>query len=287
VDQHVDAYDPLVTELCERALVTVIGNAGFWGRHLYLVGGLAGRYLTQVAPPGAPAHVGSRDVDLALVLAVEESAGGSYETLMKNLRDGGFRQAPEPEDPEYRWRRNVDGHPVVLEFLGETDDVEPGRMFRPRGGSGSSFQALNVRGVRLLPLDYSLVKVAAVRLDDGGRSEVSVRVTGLFSFVVLKVFAYQDRHHAKDAYDLIHVLQYQPGGAAASGGLLAGSPVGADDLAIEAFRMLAEHFGDPGMDGPTDYGRFMDATGDPEVAARYRNEAVAVVDAVLRAYRGV
>ncbi|MDA8203984.1 MAG: hypothetical protein M0Z49_14730 [Chloroflexi bacterium] len=24
-------YDPAVTELCERALVTVIGDAGFWG----------------------------------------------------------------------------------------------------------------------------------------------------------------------------------------------------------------------------------------------------------------
>lgn len=24
-------YDPTVTDLCERMLVTVIGNAGFWG----------------------------------------------------------------------------------------------------------------------------------------------------------------------------------------------------------------------------------------------------------------
>ena len=46
------------------ALVTVIGDAGFWGRSLYLVGGLVPRYLVGAVAPPTPAHVGSRDVDL-------------------------------------------------------------------------------------------------------------------------------------------------------------------------------------------------------------------------------
>ncbi len=109
-------YDARVTELCERALVTVIGNAGFWGRHLYLVGGLVPRYLVDPGSTGASTHVGSRDVDLAVVLAIDSAATGAYETLEKNLRDSGFRQAPGDGDPEFRWRREIDGQSLILEF---------------------------------------------------------------------------------------------------------------------------------------------------------------------------
>ena len=70
-------YDTNLTHLCERMLVTVIGNAGFWGRRLYLVGGLVPRYLCGSIPDGAPAHVGSRDVDLAVVLLVDDPTSKS------------------------------------------------------------------------------------------------------------------------------------------------------------------------------------------------------------------
>ena len=43
------AYDTSVAELCERALVTVIGRAGYWGQQLYLVGDL---HPTQCARMG-------------------------------------------------------------------------------------------------------------------------------------------------------------------------------------------------------------------------------------------
>jgi hypothetical protein len=124
-------YDALGTELCERALVTVIGGAGFWGRSLYLVGGLAPRYLVGAVAPPAPAHVGSRDVDLAVAFAVEGFDATGYETLERNLRIGGFRQAPNEGDPEFRWRRTVDGRDLVLEFLCDTDEVPEGRNFNP------------------------------------------------------------------------------------------------------------------------------------------------------------
>ncbi|MHB8400210.1 MAG: hypothetical protein ACYDCI_14950 [Candidatus Limnocylindrales bacterium] len=77
-------YDPTVTELCERMLVTVIGNAGFWRRRLYLVGGLVPRYLYGHAGGEVPAHVGSRDVDLAVILMVDDPTSKSYETLARN-----------------------------------------------------------------------------------------------------------------------------------------------------------------------------------------------------------
>ena len=62
-------YDPTLTDLCERMLVTVIGNAGFWGQRLYLVGGLVPRYLCGPTPAEAPAHEAFRRKDLAEALA--------------------------------------------------------------------------------------------------------------------------------------------------------------------------------------------------------------------------
>ena len=119
-------YDERGTELCERALVTVVGDAGFWGRSLYLVGGLVPRYLVGAVVPPTPVHVGSRDVDLAVAFAVDGFDATGYETLERNLRDGGFKQAPNEDDPEFRWRRTVDGRDLVLEFLCDTDEVPRG-----------------------------------------------------------------------------------------------------------------------------------------------------------------
>ena len=166
-DDHSSGYAGGLTDLCERALVTLIGHAGFWGNHLYLVGGLVPRYLVPASELLEP-HVGSRDVDLAIMLAVAED-GPDYETLVRNLRDNRFKQV----DPGFRWVRHVGGQDVIVDFLGEDPDVEPGRMFRPRTKTGKDFQALNVPGVRLLPQDHVVVPVEAERLDDGVRSKVS------------------------------------------------------------------------------------------------------------------
>lgn len=94
----VAAYDASVAKLCEGALVTVIGRAGYWGRHLYLVGGLAPRYLTPADPSltmHGP-HAGTRDVDLAVVLAVDEHRAG-YATLVRAIRES--RRWPRLQSP--------------------------------------------------------------------------------------------------------------------------------------------------------------------------------------------
>lgn len=279
-------YDSRVTELCERALVTVIGNVGFWGRHLYLVGGLVPRYLVDAGSLVVPGHVGSHDVDLAVVLAIDHSAVGQYETLERNLRGAGFVQALRQGDPEFRWRRDIDDASVVLEFLCDTDEVAPGRMFKPRSGSGSRFQAFNVRGVRLAALDYRLVEIEADRLDSGGRSRVTFRVAGLLPFVALKISAFGDRHHRKDAYDLVYALLNYVGGPAGAGRAMAASPAVADPFVTDAVALLRDRFADVRNDGPTAYAAFLDLAGDREAAARLRNEAVEAVRLALEAFDG-
>lgn len=277
-------YDEQGTELCERALVTVIGDAGFWGRSLYLVGGLVPRYLVGPVSPPTPVHVGSRDVDLAVAFAVEGFDATGYETLERNLREGGFTQAPNEGDPEFRWRRTVEERDLVLEFLCDTDEVAEGRNFRPKSGAGSRFQAFNVAGVRLLPADHRLVEVEAERLDGGGLSRVQVRVAGLAPFVTLKIRAFTDRHHDKDAYDLVYTLLNHPDGPAGAGRAIAASAVVSDPLVADALQRVRERFADPRNDGPSSYARFLGSGLGEDAVARLRNEAAEAVRIAMAAF---
>jgi hypothetical protein len=277
-------YDPTITALCERMLVTVIGNAGFWGRRLYLVGGLVPRYLYGPSTGEAPAHVGSRDVDLAVILLVDDATSKSYETLARNLLDAGFLQAPVALDPDFRWRKDVEGVSLILEFICDTDEVGPGQSFKPRSGSGSRFQAFNVHGARLVSLDHNVVQISAERLDGGGAATARVQVAGLLPFIVLKISAFVDRHHDKDAYDIVWSLANHPDGPEGAGREIAASPVVADALAVDALARLRDRFSEARNDAPTAYARFLDLTGDPESAARLRNEAVETVRLTLVAF---
>ena len=49
------------TVTCERTLVTLLRGLGPWKESVYLVGGLAPRYL---APGAEPPHAGTLDVDV-------------------------------------------------------------------------------------------------------------------------------------------------------------------------------------------------------------------------------
>jgi len=280
----VEDYDPTITVLCERMLATVIGNAGFWRRRLYLVGGLVPRYLCGPSAVEAPVHVGTRDVDLAVMLMVDEPTSKSYETLTKNLLDAGFVQAPRSEDPDFRWRKQVGAVSLVLEFICDTDEVPPGRNFKPRSGSGSRFQAFNVRGARLVSLDCKLVQISAERLDEGGLAVAGVQVAGLLPFMVLKIFAFDDRHHDKDAYDMVWTLANHPGGAEGAGRAMAASPVADDPLSVEALALLRARFAESGNDAPTAYSAFLGVAGDRKLADRLRVEAVETVRIALEAF---
>ncbi len=285
--RDIGSYEASVAELCERALVTVIGHAGYWGEHLFLVGGLAPRYLTSADSSMAwhGPHAGTRDVDLAVVLAVHEQREG-YETLMRAVRASGFRQSRGEGDPSFRWHSEVDGRRIELEFLGESEEVEPGQPFRPRQGAGSGFQVLNVPGVGLLQDDHVVVPITAERLE-GGQTTVDVRVAGLLPLVVLKTRAYVSRQSPKDAYDLVYVLGNQADGPKGAGAHMSASPVAGVPIVEDAVDVLSERFAEPVNDAPTDYGRFMDPAGDPETAARFSNEAVAVVTTAVETYRKV
>ena len=278
---HYSEYDEETTVRCERALVTVLGNVGLWRERVYLAGGLAPRYLVGQLPEGARAHVGTADVDLVIGLAVETDPPDTYYTLATNLERAGFSQS----EPSFRWIREVDGVRVVIELLGESGAVEPGRSFRPRGQrTGSALSLLNIPGANLAERDYVEVMVEQDRLDGGGRSRLAVRVANVLSYTVLKIRAFQDRHENKDAYDLVFTLLNYPGGPDAAGMAARVSLIAGEPQVLAAVALLADRFAAARVDGPMAYAGFVADIADVEETLRRRQEAVATVRAFLRAF---
>lgn len=277
--EHYTDYDAVTTGRCERALVTLLGDLGPWRERVYLAGGMAPRYLTGRLPEGARAHVGTTDVDLVIALALGDETPETYRTLQNNLEKARFHQ----KEPSFRWARAVDGVTVLVEFLCETDQVEPGRIFRPKGEhTGSKLGAFNVRGAQLARYDFIERDIEGERLDGGGRSRVTVRVAGILPYTVLKILAFQDRHENKDAYDLVFTLLNHDGGPRTCGQAAAASPIAGHAQVTSALALLGERFADISQDGPNAHASFLAAPGDDDGRARLCQEAVATIQAFLR-----
>jgi hypothetical protein len=233
-------------------------------------------------PEGARAHVGTTDVDLIIGLALGDEAPETYRTLQNNLEKARFQQG----EPSFRWSRDVDGAKVLVEFLCETDAVEPGRIFKPRGEhAGSRVGAFNVRGAQLVPLDFVERDIEGERLDDGGRSRVAVRVASLLPYAVLKILAFQDRHENKDAYDLVFTLLHYGAGPRDAGVAASASPVVEHPQVREALALMEERFSDIAQDGPRSYATFLAQPGNDQEAARLRMQAVVTVEEFLAGLR--
>jgi hypothetical protein len=278
---HRTDYNEQATARCERALVTLLGDLGPWRERIYLAGGLAPRYLVGQLPEEAQAHVGTTDVDLIVGLALGDETSETYRTLQNNLEKSGFVQ----NGPSFRWTREVEGFTVAVEFLCETDSVAPGRIFRPKEFTGSKFGAFNVRGAHLAREDFIEREIEAERLDGGGLSRINVRVANVLPYTVLKIFAFQDRHENKDAYDLAFTLFNYEGGPIAAGKAAAESPVRAHPQVEAALRLLEERFRDIVQDAPNAYASFLADPDDEEARARLRQEAVAIVRNFLQSFQ--
>jgi hypothetical protein len=222
--------------------------------------------------------VGTTDVDLVIGLALGDESPEAYRTLETNLKKSGFTA-----ESSFRWRRTIDGVTIIVEFMCETDQVEPGKIYKPKAGTGSGFGAFNVRGAQLVTRDYVACEIEADRLDEGGRSKVVVNVAGILSYTVLKILAFQDRHENKDSYDLIYCLLNFAGGPEDAGRVAARSAIREHLQVSDALRLLAERFRSAEEDGPHAYASFLADDGDDDAAARLRQEAVAVVRAFLGA----
>lgn len=201
-------YDDGITEECIRVLVTLLRGLGPWKHSVYLVGGLAPRYIVEAAPPEVPEHAGTLDVDLVIdprILEITEA----YKTLEKNLKRIGFQRAVNDSGSRLSWRwqiRTDKGHLILLEFLVDAPDAVGGRV-EPLPARGRRVSALNVPHASLVFDFHGEAIETAELLGQNGVAKERIRHADIVSFVCLKAFAFEDRNERKDAYDLSYCLE--------------------------------------------------------------------------------
>ncbi len=289
--KHQGGYTPAHADLCERTLVTLLRGLGPWKHGIYLTGGLVPRYIIP-RPPDAeiPRHAGTTDVDLVLDLEVLATVQ-AYRRLEQNLRALGFERGMNEEGrpQHFRWRKPCGGGVVVVVDLLCDAGADRGGSIAELPGE-RRLSALRIPGAHLVSEDHVEVELTAELLDGRGSAIEHVRVANIVPFIVLKAVAYEDRFEEKDAYDLIYCLMYYAGGPVDVAVAFADRLVRwrEEPLIQRALEILRARFASgeqaPGArkDGSVSYARFLADPGRPDLDARRRQDAAAVVEAFLR-----
>jgi hypothetical protein len=203
-----DGYSDQYTLDCERVLVTLLRGLGPWKDSVYLVGGLAPRYLVAARPPMVPAHAGTMDVDIVIDLQILAETE-AYHTLEENLKKMGFECAENEQKQKLSWRwqtRTEHGALMVLELLADAPEIAGGKV-QPLPTDGT-ISALNVPHSSIVFDLYQVTEIQAELLGDNGVATEKVKHANLVSFTCLKSFAFDQRFERKDAHDLIYCIEH-------------------------------------------------------------------------------
>lgn len=281
---HIGDYDALVLPDVTGEAVRVLRAFGFAGTHIVVIGGLVPSLLVPVPDDGLEPHVGTRDLDLCLTIALVNGEVGEYERLEHSLRRAGFSILG---GESWRWHRQGPV-PITVEFFcapGPRHE-SPGRLFRPGGVVGGKLSAMVIAAARLIDRDTIDVTVDVDLPDGGGRTAHVLKVAGPAAFLASKADALRGRDNNKDAYDVVWLLESWPGGQAALADRIASSPI-VMDLA-PTIDILRQEFADIDASGAVRYGRFLErSAGAVDHAARRAVGAVAAFLDELRTRLGV
>ena len=205
-----DGYNDQYTLDCERVLVTLLRGLGPWKDSVYLVGGLAPRYLVAARPPMVPAHAGTMDVDIVIDLQILADTE-AYHTLEENLKKMGFERAENEQKQKLSWRwqtRTEHGALMVLELLADAPEIAGGKV-QPLP-TDRTISALNIPHSSIVFDLYQVTEIQAELLGDNGVATEKVKHANLVSFTCLKSFAFDQRFERKDAHDLIYCIEHAP-----------------------------------------------------------------------------
>ncbi|WP_235587908.1 antitoxin [Sphingopyxis sp. H115] len=288
----------MVTDACERVLVTLLRGLGPWKDSVFLVGGLAPRYLVTARPPKVPKHAGTGDVDIVVDVGILTTTE-AYSTLEDNLKAMNFERAENDKGAKqsWRWRAEIeDGTTMILEFLADSPELGGGKVKElPSDGNVS---ALNIPHASMVFDHHGTVEITADLLNGKGRATEVVRYADIVTFTCLKAFAFDQRFERKDAHDLIYCIENLEGGVGAAQSAFAAALTGPHAEAIrEALTRLAARFRDPNpdesylRDGPVAVASFeddeADVSADPDLlnarVLRQRHAAEIMAD-FLRAF---
>lgn len=269
--QNLADHDPSITADCESVLVTLLSGLGPWRDSVYLVGGLAPRYLIEARPPEVPAHAGTSDVDVVVDMAVLADTE-AYKTLEENLTKMGFSRVPKPDGKWFNWRWQVltdHGNTIVLEFLSWDPKRKEGHPQElPTEGT---ITALNIPHADIVFDMHDVREISAPLLGGEGNATVKVRYANLVSFLCLKALALEGRGERKDAHDLVYCLEHTADGIAGAVAQFSEALNGPHaEVVGQALAIVRTKFADDKhgagyrKDGPTKAARF--ELGDDRVA---------------------
>ena len=267
--QTISGYEDMVTDACERVLVTLLRGLGPWKDSVFLVGGLAPRYLVTARPPKVPKHAGTGDVDIVVDVGILTTTE-AYSTLEENLKAMNFERAENDKGAKqsWRWRAEIeDGTTMILEFLADAPELGGGKVKElPSDGNVS---ALNIPHASMVFDHHGTVEITADLLNGKGRATEVVRYADIVTFTCLKSFAFDQRFERKDAHDLIYCIENLEGGVGAAQAAFGAALTGPHaDAICEALARLAVRFRDPNpdesylRDGPVAVASFEDDEAD-------------------------
>lgn len=193
----------------------LLRKLGPWRDSIFLVGGLAPRYLIKARPPEVPAHAGTGDVDVVVDIAMLTDTE-AYRTLEENLHAMGFERATNDKGAKqsWRWKAALDGGTMILEFLADDPDLRGGRVQELPTKGGVS--AVNIPNASMVFDLHNAIEITADLLDGNGRATETVRYADIVSFTCLKAFAFDERFERKDAHDIVYCLEHFEGGTEAA-----------------------------------------------------------------------
>ncbi len=201
-------YDADIAAECERVLVTLFRGLGPWKDSVFLVGGLAPRYLVKARPPNVPPHAGTGDIDVVIDVGILADTN-AYRTLEANLKEMGFTRASNEKGAivNWRWRMETDrGLGIILEFLADNPNVQGGAL--QELPTDSNVTAINIPHASIVFDLHDRVELTAELLAGCGRATETIPHADIVSFTCLKAFAFDHRNERKDAHDLIYCLEY-------------------------------------------------------------------------------
>ena len=253
-------YTPEHLELVRATCLYVATKLGDLMDELVVVGGLAPSLLIDQVnlPEGVNSHVGTRDLDVGLTVALLDERW--YATLTERLRSAGFSPDVNEEGNPTRQRWKIeDTAKVTVDFLiqptlpgdrgGRLRDIEP------------DFAALIAPGLNLAFIDRRRVTLSG-KTFWGEEATREVWVCGAGAYIVLKALAFRDRGENKDAYDLFYVIRNFGMGVSDVADAL--RPLMDDPSAVKAAEILEQDFSDHDAVGPRRVAEFL--TGEPDDA---------------------
>ena len=192
----------------ERALIELALAFGDHADELIVIGGLNPDFLTPDAPVQ---HLGTTDVDILLELGfVWDRDDLDFSWLEPALRAGGF----EPRSVDaWQWLRVDDDSLVRVDLLCDVMD-SPDQSIALPGAEGVTAKNLaGPSGALVEPVTRGLdVDDVVRRRWPDAPSFVTLRFASLGGYLLAKASALTSRHLEKDSYDLMYVIQFNPGG---------------------------------------------------------------------------